>query len=305
MFGPVERLIYRALGIDAERDMTALQYTRAVLMFSAAGFLVLYIIQRIQGHLPFNPISLKGVRPDIAMNTSISFVTNTNWQAYVPETTVSYLTQFAGLAVQNFVSAATGMAVAVAMVRGFTHSNRNGIGNFWADLVRGTLYILIPLALVIARRARRTWRVMTFDGPAHVKTLEGAAQTITRGPAASQVAIKQLGTNGGGFFNANSAHPFESSTPFTDFLHIAALLLIPFSFPFLYGRMLGRMKEGLAILAAMLILIGSLYAVSLAAETRTTPALTAAGHGACAEPRGQGDAQYRPGGVDLLRSRRR
>ena len=136
--------------------MTALQYTRAVLMFSAAGFLVLYIIQRIQGHLPFNPISLKGVRPDIAMNTSISFVTNTNWQAYVPETTVSYLTQFAGLAVQNFVSAATGMAVAVAMVRGFTHSNRNGIGNFWADLVRGTLYILIPLALIIGGRARRT-----------------------------------------------------------------------------------------------------------------------------------------------------
>ena len=277
MFGPVERLIYRALGIDAERDMTALQYTRAVLMFSAAGFLVLYIIQRIQGHLPFNPISLKGVRPDIAMNTSISFVTNTNWQAYVPETTVSYLTQAAGLAVQNFVSAATGMAVAVAMIRGFTRSDRGGIGNFWADIVRGTLYILIPISLVFATVLIARGAVMTFDGPAHVKTLEGAAQTITRGPAASQVAIKQLGTNGGGFFNANSAHPFESSTPLTDFLHIAILLLIPFSFPFLYGRMLGRMKEGLAILAAMLILISSLYAVSLAAETRTTPALTAAG----------------------------
>jgi K+-transporting ATPase ATPase A chain len=248
-----------------------------VLMFSAAGFLVLYLIQRIQGHLPFNPISLKGVRPDIAMNTSISFVTNTNWQAYVPETTMSYLTQAAGLAVQNFVSAGTGMAVAVALVRGFTRSNHHGIGNFWADLVRGVLYILIPLALIFAVVLTARGAVMTFDGPAHVQTLEGAAQTITRGPAASQVAIKQLGTNGGGFFNANSAHPFESGTPLTDFLHIALLLLIPFSFPFLYGRMLGRMKEGLAILATMLILIGVGYGVSLSAETRTTPALTAAG----------------------------
>jgi potassium-transporting ATPase potassium-binding subunit len=277
VFGPVERVIYRSLRIDAERDMTALQYTRAVLLFSAAGFLVLYVIQRIQGHLPFNPISLKGVRPDIAMNTAISFVTNTNWQAYVPETTMSYATQAAGLAVQNFVSAGTGMAVAVALVRGFARSGRGGIGNFWADLVRGVLYILIPLSLIIGIVLVARGSVMTFDGPAHVTTLEGASQTITRGPAASQVAIKQLGTNGGGFFNANSAHPFESSTPLTDFLHIAALLLIPFSFPFLYGRMLGRIKEGLAILTAMLILIGAGFAVSLAAETRTTPALTAAG----------------------------
>ena len=276
-FAPVERVIYRSLRIDAGREMTALQYTRAVLMFSAAGFLVLYLIQRIQGHLPFNPISLKGVRPDIAMNTSISFVTNTNWQAYVPETTMSYATQAAGLAVQNFVSAGTGMAVAVALVRGFTRSGHTGIGNFWADLVRGVLYILVPLSLVIGVVLVARGVVMTFDGPAHVQTLEGAVQTITRGPAASQVAIKQLGTNGGGFFNANSAHPFESGTPFTDFLHIAVLLLIPFSFPFLYGRMLGRMKEGIAILGAMLILLGSGYAISLAAETRTTPALTAAG----------------------------
>jgi K+-transporting ATPase ATPase A chain len=277
VFGPVERLVYRALRINPESEMSALGYTRAVLLFSAAGFLFVYLLERIQGHLPLNPIALKGVRPDIAMNTAISFVTNTNWQAYVPETTMSYLTQAAGLAVQNFVSAATGMAVAVALIRGFTRSGKNGIGNFWADLVRGTLYILIPLALILAVVLTARGAVMTFDGPAHVTTLEGAAQTITRGPAASQVAIKQLGTNGGGFFNANSAHPFESSTPFTDFLHIAALLLIPFSFPFLYGRMLGRMKEGLAILAAMLILISSLYAVSLSAETRTTPALTAAG----------------------------
>ena len=198
------------------------------------------------------------MRPDIAMNTSISFVTNTNWQAYVPETTMSYLTQAAGLAVQNFVSAATGMAVAVALdprlhaLRPRTASATSG--PTWCA---ASLYILIPLALVIAVVLVARGSVMTFDGPAHVQTLEGAAQTITRGPAASQVAIKQLGTNGGGFFNANSAHPFESGTPFTDFLHIAVLLLIPFSFPFLYGRMLGRMKEGLAILAAMLILIGA------------------------------------------------
>jgi K+-transporting ATPase ATPase A chain len=236
-----------------------------------------YLIERTQGHLPFNPISLKGVRPDIAMNTAISFVTNTNWQSYVPETTMSYATQAVGLAVQNFVSAATGMAVAVALVRGFTRSHQSGIGNFWADLVRGTLYILIPLSLIIAVVLVARGAVMTFDGPAHVTTLEGASQSIARGPAASQVAIKQLGTNGGGFFNANSAHPFESGTPLTNFLHNAILLLIPFSFPFLYGRMLGRMREGLAILAAMLILIGSGYAISLSAETRTTPALTAAG----------------------------
>ncbi|MDX6570569.1 MAG: potassium-transporting ATPase potassium-binding subunit, partial [Gaiellales bacterium] len=150
VFGPVERVIYRSLRIDAERDMTALQYTRAVLMFSAAGFLAVYLIERTQGHLPFNPISLKGVRPDIAMNTAISFVTNTNWQSYVPETTMSYATQAVGLAVQNFVSAATGMAVAVALVRGFTRSHQSGIGNFWADIVRGVLYILIPLSLIIA-----------------------------------------------------------------------------------------------------------------------------------------------------------
>jgi K+-transporting ATPase ATPase A chain len=277
VLGPVERLIYRALRIDAERDMTALQYTQAVLLFSATGFLVLYTLQRIQGHLPFNPISLEGVRPDIAMNTSISFVTNTNWQAYVPETTMSYATQAAGLAVQNFVSAGTGMAVAVALVRGFTRSGRAGIGNFWADLVRGVLYILIPLSLIIGVLLVARGTVMTFDGPAHVTTLEGASQTISRGPAASQVAIKQLGTNGGGFFNANSAHPFESGTPFTDFLQVAALLLIPFSFPFLYGRMLGRLGEGLAILTTMLILIGAGFGISLSAETRTTPALTAAG----------------------------
>jgi K+-transporting ATPase ATPase A chain len=277
VFAPVERVLYRALRIDAERDMTALQYTRAVLLFSAAGFLVLYAIQRIQGHLPLDPIALKGVRPEIAMNTAISFVTNTNWQAYVPETTMSYLTQAAGLAVQNFVSAATGMAVAVALIRGFTRSQRDGVGNFWADLVRGTLYILIPISFVIGIVLVARGTVMTFDGPAHVTTLEGAAQTITRGPAASQEAIKQLGTNGGGFFNANSAHPFESGTPFSDFLSIAALLLIPFSFPFLYGRMLGRPREGIAIMAAMLILIGAGFAISLSAETRTTPALTAAG----------------------------
>jgi K+-transporting ATPase ATPase A chain len=275
--GPLERAIYRLLRIDPAHDMTALQYTGALLWFSAAGFLVLYLWQRLQGSLPLNPLSLEGVRPDIAMNTAISFVTNTNWQAYVPETTMSYLTQAAGLAVQNFVSAATGMAVAVALIRGFTRSEQRGIGNFWADLVRGTLYVLVPIALVIGVVLVARGTVMTFDGPAHVTTLEGAAQTISRGPAASQVAIKQLGTNGGGFFNANSAHPYEAGTPFADFLHLWALLLIPFAFPFLYGRMLGRLREGVAIVAAMVILLGAGMAVSLAAETRTTPALTAAG----------------------------
>ena len=253
------------------------QYARAVLSFSLVSALALYALQRVQGALPLNPAGLNGVRPDLAFNTAVSFVTNTNWQSYSPELTMSYLTQMMGLAVQNFASAAVGMAVAVAMVRGFCRSESRGIGNFWADLVRGTLYVLIPLSLVLARGARRTRRGGHVRRPAHVKTLSGATQTIARGPFASQEAIKELGTNGGGTFNANSAHPYENPTPLTNLLEIWGLLLIPFAMPFLYGRMLGRAREGIAIFAAMVLLLGTAFGISLAAETRTTPALTAAG----------------------------
>ena len=274
---PVERSLYRVLRVDPEHDMAWGQYARAVLSFSLVSALALYALQRVQGALPLNPAGLNGVRPDLAFNTSVSFVTNTNWQSYSPELTMSYLTQMAGLAVQNFVSAAVGMAVAVAMVRGFCRSESRGIGNFWADLVRGTLYVLIPLSLVLAVVLVARGAVDTFDGPAHVKTLSGATQTIARGPFASQEAIKELGTNGGGTFNANSAHPYENPTPFTNLLEIWGLLLIPFAMPFLYGRMLGRAREGIAIFATMVLLLGTAFGISLAAETRTTPALTAAG----------------------------
>ena len=202
---------------------------------------------------------------------------------------------------QNFASAAVGMAVAVAMVRGFCRSESRGIGNFWADLVRGTLYVLIPLSLVLAVVLVARGAVDTFDGPAHVKTLSGATQTIARGPFASQEAIKELGTNGGGTFNANSAHPYENPTPFTNLLEIWGLLLIPFAMPFLYGRMLGRAREGIAILAAMVLLLGTAFGISLAAETRTTPALTAAGLHARRQHGGQGAALQRAGGRDLQR----
>jgi len=274
---PVERALYRVLRVDPEHDMAWTQYARAVLSFSLVSALALYALQRVQGALPLNPAGLNGVRPDLAFNTAVSFVTNTNWQSYSPELTMSYLTQMMGLAVQNFASAAVGMAVAVALVRGFCRSESRGIGNFWADLVRGTLYVLIPLSLVLGVVLVARGAVDTFDGPAHVKTLSGATQTIARGPFASQEAIKELGTNGGGTFNANSAHPYENPTPFTNLLEIWGLLLIPFAMPFLYGRMLGRAREGIAIFAAMVLLLGTAFSISLAAETRTTPALTAAG----------------------------
>ena len=191
-----------------------------MLAFSLVSALALYALQRLQGVLPLNPADMKGVRPDLAFNTAVSFVTNTNWQSYSPELTMSYLTQMLGLAVQNFASAAVGMAVAVALVRGFCRSESRGIGNFWADLVRGTLYVLIPLSLVIGVVLVARGVVQTFDGPAHVQTLAGGEQTIARGPFAGQEAIKELGTNGGGSFNANSAHPYENPTPFTNLLEI-------------------------------------------------------------------------------------
>jgi potassium-transporting ATPase potassium-binding subunit len=277
VFGPVERLTYRLLGIDPAREQTWRQYARSVVVFSAAGVAFLYALQRLQGHLPLNPAGLKGVRPDIAFNTAWSFVTNTNWQNYGGESTMSYLTQMAGLAVQNFASAAVGIAIGVALIRGFTRSGSTTIGNFWADLIRGSLYILTPLAFVLAIVLVSRGVVQTFAGPVTAHTLEGADQVIARGPAASQIAIKHVGTNGGGFFNANSAHPFESGTPLTNTLELWAQLVIAFAMPFLFGRMLGRPRQGVALFAAMALIFGTGLAVSLSAETRSTPALTAAG----------------------------
>jgi len=277
VLGPIERLIYRVLGVDPDHDQGWKEYARGVLLFSGFGVALLYAIQRLQGYLPLNPNNYPGVRSDIAFNTAWSFVTNTNWQNYGGEATMSYLTQMAGLTVQNFASAAVGIAIAVALVRGFRRSGTGSIGNFWADLTRGCLYLLLPLSFVLALILAARGVVDTFAGPVTAHTLEGAEQVIQRGPAASQIAIKQLGTNGGGFFNANSAHPFESPTPLTNSLELWSELLIPFALPFLFGRMVGRPRQGIALFAAMAVIFGTGLAISLSAETRTTPALTAAG----------------------------
>jgi K+-transporting ATPase ATPase A chain len=277
VLGPIERLIYRVLGVDPGHDQGWKEYARGVLLFSGFGVALLYAIQRLQGYLPLNPNNYPGVRSDIAFNTAWSFVTNTNWQNYGGEATMSYLTQMAGLTVQNFASAAVGIAIAVALVRGFRRSGTGSIGNFWADLTRGCLYLLLPLSFVLALILAARGVVDTFAGPVTAHTLEGAEQVIQRGPAASQIAIKQLGTNGGGFFNANSAHPFESPTPLTNSLELWSELLIPFALPFLFGRMVGRPRQGIALFAAMAVIFGTGLAISLSAETRTTPALTAAG----------------------------
>jgi K+-transporting ATPase ATPase A chain len=271
-----ERGVYRLIGVNPDGEQAWPVYARSVLAFSIVSILFLYVFQRVQSHLLLS-LGFSNVPPALSWNTAVSFVTNTNWQAYSGESTMGHLVQMAGLAVQNFASAAVGMAVAVALVRGFCRSSSAGIGNFWADLVRGTLYVLLPLALVVSVVLLARGVVQTFDGPAHAHTLAGAQQTIARGPFASQEAIKELGTNGGGSYNANSAHPYENPTPFTNLLEIWSLLLIPFAMPFLFGRMLGRAREGIAILAAMLLLLGTAYGISLASETRTTPALTAAG----------------------------
>jgi K+-transporting ATPase ATPase A chain len=276
--GPAERFVYRVLRTDPGRETGALAYTRALLSFSLASLLVLYLMQRIQGVMPVNPDGLGAIAPDLAFNTAASFTTNTNWQSYIPEQTMAHLTQMAGLGVQNFASAAVGMAVAVALVRGFARSRSQTIGNFWADLIRGTMYVLVPLALVVGVLLALRGVVMTFGGTVTAATLDGQAQEIARGPAASQVAIKQIGTNGGGFFNANSAHPFENPTAFTNLVENWALLAIPLAFPLLYGRMVGRIREGFAILAAMLILVGAGIAVASVAEHASTPAVEAAGY---------------------------
>lgn len=287
VLGPLERAAYRLLRIDPDHEQGWAAYARCVLLFSGVSFLAVYLLQRLQGHLPLNPDALGGVPAASAFNTAVSFVTNTNWQAYVPEQTMSQLTQMAGLSVQNFVSAAVGMAVAVALVRGIARSRSATVGNFWADLVRGTLYVLVPIAAVIALLLVARGAVMTFGGTETVTTLDGGTQHIARGPFASQEAIKQLGTNGGGTMNANSAHPLSNPTAFTNLLANWALLVIPFAFAFLYGRMVGRRREGIAILAAMLVLLGAGMTTALVAEHHATPALAAAGYDGAANMEGK------------------
>ena len=277
VLAPVERWIYRFAGVDVDSSMSWWSYTAALLGFSAMGVLVLFMLLRLQGILPLNPQGVPGMSTSAAFNTAISFVTNTNWQSYAGETGASYLTQMAGLTWQNFVSAACGIAVAVALVRALTRSECRGIGNFWVDLTRGCLYILLPLALAFAFVLVSQGVVQTLGGAVRVTTLEGADQIIARGPVASQEAIKILGTNGGGFFNANSAHPFENPTPLTNILEIVAILAIPAALTQLFGRWAGNTRQGWVLLWAMLILFVLGLGVMYGAERAGNPNLVAAG----------------------------
>jgi potassium-transporting ATPase potassium-binding subunit len=283
---PVERLIYRLSGVRPETEMGWKTYALAMLLFNGLGLLAVYLLQRIQGILPLNPQGLGAVAPDSAWNTAVSFATNTNWQGYGGETTMSYLTQMAGLTVQNFVSAATGMAILVAMLRGFTRHNADTLGNFWVDLTRSILYILLPLSFVLSLALVSQGAVQTFRQSQTVNLLQptvdanGTAvtqQVLALGPAASQVAIKQLGTNGGGFFNANSAHPFENPTPLSNFLELLSILLIPAALCYTFGKLVGDTRQGWAILAAMTLIFVALLAVEIRVEQTGNPAVAALG----------------------------
>ena len=249
---PIENFIYRFSGIDKNSEMTWKSYVVAVLLFNFVGFLFAYFLQRWQFLLPLNPALLHAVKPDLAFNTAVSYVTNTNWQAYAGETTLSYISQALALTVQNFVSAATGMAVAIALIRGIVRREADKIGNFWVDLVRGTLYILIPLSVILALLLVSQGVIQNFHPYQKVSYL--MHQILPMGPAASQIAIKQLGSNGGGFFGTNSAFPFENPTPFSNFLEMLAIVLIPAAFCFTFGKMVGDKKQGIAIFLVMTII---------------------------------------------------
>jgi K+-transporting ATPase ATPase A chain len=283
---PVERFIYRLARIHADEDMDWKTYAIAFLLLNFVGILLLYLMQRLQSILPLNPQSLGAVSPGLAFNTAVSFVTNTNWQSYSGEATMSYLTQMAGLTVQNFVSAAAGMAVLIALVRSFARHSAKVIGNFWVDTTRSVLYILLPLALVLALALVSQGVVQTFNGSTNAPLLQSTQdsggqvineQEIAVGPAASQIAIKQLGTNGGGFFNVNSAHPFENPTPLSNFLEMLSILLIPAALCYTFGKMIGDTRQGWAILIAMTIIFVALLGITIWAEQSGNPALSRIG----------------------------
>ena len=306
LLGPVERLLYRVAGVDPARESDWKQYAAAVLLVNLLGFAAVYLLQRLQHLLPLNPQGLGAVSPDSSFNTAVSFATNTNWQGYAGEATMSYLTQMLGLAVQNFLSAAAGIAVLIALVRGFTRREAGHIGNFWVDFTRATLYVLLPLSFILALALATQGVVQSFSPYQQATLLEpvviqvpatnadgtpqvdasGATvmtdrivteQTLPLGPAASQVAIKQLGTNGGGFFNVNSAHPFENPTPLSNFLQVLAILLIPAALCYTFGSMVNDKRQGWALLAAMLVIFVPLVVGAFAAEQAGNPRFAALG----------------------------
>jgi K+-transporting ATPase ATPase A chain len=276
---PVERGIYKVLRVDETVEQRWTAYAVSVLVFSFVCILALYLQQRFQASLPLSTGGVPGigpVAPDLAYNTSVSFDTNTNWQNYLGETTMTYLTQMAGLAVRNFVSAATGIAVAIALTRGLVRKSATTIGNFWVDLTRSTLYILLPIAVIAAVILVSQGVIQTFASSMTVHTITGATQSIPLGPVASQEAIKELGTNGGGFFNANSAHPFENPTTFTNWFEMLLILVIPFALTNTFGRMAGNAKQGWALLAVMVVVLSAGSFVAMASEERSNPSLPAA-----------------------------
>jgi K+-transporting ATPase ATPase A chain len=270
---PVERGIYRISGVDPEKEQGWVGYGVAVLIFSLAGMLLLYAQERLQGYLPLNPQGLAGVKPDLAFNTAVSFTTNTNWQNYAGETTMSYLTQMWGLAFHNFVSAAGGIAIAIAVIRGFTRRRASALGNFWVDITRATLYLLLPICIIFALVLVWQGVPQNLNSYTDATTLQGTTQTIAQGPVASQEAIKELGTNGGGFFNANSAHPFENPTPLSDFLEILAILTIGASLTYTFGKMSGNTRQGWTLFSVMSIIFLAGVSFTYWAESRPNAAL--------------------------------
>jgi potassium-transporting ATPase potassium-binding subunit len=280
--GRLENVVYRAIGVNPDAEQTWRRYASWVIWFSAISMLFIYLLMRLQNHLPLNPQGLPAVNPYVSFNTAASFTTNTNWQAYGGETTMSYLSQMLALTFQNFVSAAVGMAVVIAMIRGFTRAGTANLGNFWRDTVRGVVYILLPLSVLWAVILMSQGVVQTLGHYVSAKGIQGFDQLIARGPAASQIAIKQLGTNGGGFFNVNSAHPFENPTPLSSFVEQLAILWIPAALTYTFGRMVGSVRQGWALFAAMWILMMVGIAMTVPGERHATPAMRAAGVSASA-----------------------
>ncbi len=280
VLGPLERLIYRISGIHPDEEQSWLRYSGSLISISIFSFLFVYLIQRLQGYLPLNPLHFStphapsfatAMTPDLAFNTAISFLTNTNWQSYSPDTTMSYLTQMTALAVQNFVSAAVGIAVAVALIRGFARHTVKTIGNFWADVTRCILYILLPICVLSTLFFVWQGSIQNFNGPVTAHTLEGARQVIEQGPLASQLSIKMLGTNGGGFFNANSAHPYENPTPLSNVLQMVLIFLLGASLTYMFGKAVKNTKQGWAVFTAMSVLFFVGVFVCYWAEQRGNP----------------------------------
>lgn len=276
LFLPVERLVYRACRVDAGREQRWTAYAYSLLAFSAVSFVGLYALLRLQGGLPLNPTGRGAVAPHVAFNTAVSFMTNTNWQAYGGEATLSHLTQMVGLTVQNFVSAAAGMAVMAALIRGLARQGAATVGNFWVDLTRSVTRILLPLSFVFALALAAGGVVQNLAGFTEGRSLEGSTQALPGGPVASQVAIKQLGTNGGGFFNANSAHPFENPTPVTGFLELYAIVVVPFALAFTFGHMVGDRRQGRAVFAVMAVIWAAMSIAAMTIETGGNPWLEGA-----------------------------